>query len=703
MKRIMLLSAVVVALVPAGPVVGQEKTREHGQPQLDGAGDPLPPGAIMRLGTTRLRQRHGVGGVAFTPDGKYLVSCGWRDSIRFWDVQTARQVRRFKSSGTSIAVAFSPDGTRMASVGEGENNVRLWDLTSGEILSQTTMPGDCVYGVAFTPDGRTFATAGGEAPPQVSREPVRLWDSKSGEELLKLRADGGGDAHPIAFSPDGKLLAAGAKNGTIRVWNLAEGTDPLVIEKAHGRDVISLAFMPDGKRLISSGGRLVKTEQGQYRVVSEVFQWQLPDATKVHEFKLPDEPLEGGCTLALSSDGTILATTHYKQVVLWNVQTHKPVHVLHWENHRGASSQSLAISPDNRLLASKGNDNKVEVWDVATGRPLFPQADSHHGGVLSIDTSPDGKLVATGGEEGDVHVWDVITGRHVRKLLESGGWTRSVRFMPDGERVVAAGEYHNPDTHRFEGIMRLVRVSDGAVEREWSLPDRALCAAVSADGNRLAVGLGLGLPFLEEGGQPEIRVWDLTNGQELPVLKGHTDRIHDIRFDADASVLWSTSDDGTIRKWNVENGKELDKLTVDLGHEVERLLAPKSLVTSDRRRIVLGGLVSGQVPDASFGQLGSLKFDDSDASWINRFPDKFPSVLIATPDESLLAVSLRARSLGENSRIALFRMTDGKEVLSFDLEDGVPRSLAFSPDGQTLYSGMDRGDVLVWDVSAAYE
>lgn len=180
---------------------------------FDHAGDPLPDGAVMRLGTTRLRQRQGVNGVAFSPDGTHLVSMGWEESIRFWDVETGRQVRRLTSPGETFAAAFSPDGSLMASV--GNNHLRLWDLATGEQIYENETGSDRTYSVAFSPDGARVAAAG-------TGETVHIWDTKTRDFIRRLPTDGGRDAHPITFSPDGRLVASGSQTGTIRIWDLAE-------------------------------------------------------------------------------------------------------------------------------------------------------------------------------------------------------------------------------------------------------------------------------------------------------------------------------------------------------------------------------------------------------------------------------------------------------------------------------------------------
>jgi WD40 repeat protein len=673
--------------------IGRAAPHRAAAQEFDHAGDPLPAGATMRLGTTRLRQRQGANGVVFSPDGKHLVSMGWGDSIRFWDVETARQVMRLKSSGVTFAAAFSPDGSLLASVGR---HLRLWDIATGTMPYEKETGSDRTYSVAFAPDGATIAAAGQD-------NTVRVWDAKSGEALRELATEGGKDASPVAFSPDGKKLSSGSKTGTIRIWNLNEDAPPIVIEKAHGRDdIVALAFTSDSAGIISGGSRF-EDRNGKTTAVSEVYLWNVADGSKLREFVFPFQELLGGACIALSADGSTLVSSHFQWTIAWDTQTGEAIRVIPLDERtfRGGRSHGLAVSPDGRIVASIAHEHKIELWSIESGEPIFTQPDTHHGGILSIDASPDGELVVTGGEEGDVRLWHAVSGQHVRRLVDHDSWIRSVQFLPDGERILVAGEHRRPDVSGIEGIMKLVHLFNGAVLREWLLPDRAMCTALSADGNRVAAALGFSMAStLGEGEPPEIRVWDLKDDRELPILRGHDRQIRQLLFEPDGATLWSASDDGTIRNWNVESGEELEKLSAEAGEG----RSPRISILGDLQHAAIGNYVYKRPPEISLGQLSEIEIDEQRGRWQKTLPAQSPYVSVFSPVSQLLAISLRASSAGDaNHQILLLEAATGNELLSFELEDGVVRSLAFSRDGRTLYSGMDRGDILVWDVSGAYD
>jgi WD40 repeat protein len=214
--------------------------------------------------------------VAFSPDGRHLVSAGNDARLTLWDADTGKEVRNFIGHTREVSgAAFSADGRRLASA--SADTVRIWDTTTGEVLRTLRGPTPPVrvaavtpHCLAFSPDGRRLAVSSialdrpGEA---------RVWDTATGEELLRLRG------HPsaiaaTAFSPDGERLATAGYEGAVKIWDAATGQEILTLH-AHRGPLLNLAFSPDGRRLLTMG------QDGSVRV------W---DATPLPEDMLPDTP-----------------------------------------------------------------------------------------------------------------------------------------------------------------------------------------------------------------------------------------------------------------------------------------------------------------------------------------------------------------------------------------------------------------------------
>jgi WD40 repeat protein len=210
----------------------------------------------------------------------------------------------------------------------------------------------------------------------------------------------------------------------------------------------------------------------------------------------------------------------------------------------GGSVNSVAFSPDGRLLASGSNDTTIKLWDVATGREVRTLT-GHMLEVTSVAFSPDGRLLASGSCDYTIKLWEVASGREVRTLTGHGGSVRSVAFSPDG-RLLASGA--------DDGKIKLWEVATGREVRTlgtwWTLWVDSV--AFSPDGRLLASASGT-----------EIRLWEVASGSLVRTLEGHTDPVRSVAFSPDGRLLASGSADETIKLWEVATGREVRTL---MGH-----------------------------------------------------------------------------------------------------------------------------------------
>jgi WD40 repeat protein len=300
-------------------------------------------------------------GLAFSPDNKTLASASYDGTLKSWDMTTGKERATLgEYKGCLGYVAFSPDGKTLATGAIGSpggfpdlGDVRLWDVATGKVRTTlkgstddllTGAAGEYVHSVAFSPDGKTLAAMNGD---------VTLWDLATNKERVTLT---GGhteadkeSAYPVypvmsvAFSPDGKTLAAASRDMTVKVWDVATARRSTL--SGHTHAVYSVAFSPDGKTLASaSGDKTVRL-------------WDL--ATNKERAILKGHT-ELVMSVAFSPDGNILASASYdKSVKLWDVATGK-------ERVTLKGTQAVAFSPDGRMLASAGAS--IDVWDIATDK-----------------------------------------------------------------------------------------------------------------------------------------------------------------------------------------------------------------------------------------------------------------------------------------------------------------------------------------------
>lgn len=284
--------------------------------------------------------------VAFSPDGRLLVSGSKDSTIKAWDVAAGEVlITLLGHAGMVRSVAFSPDGTLLASAG-ADGAVKLWDVDSWAELLTLAHP-DEVNSVTFSPDGALLATACDDTH-------VRLWDVATGKEVLVL--SGHADlVWLVAFSPDGQWVASGSGDGTARLWEVHRGrsVSTLVHDVAgHRVSVNTVAFSSDGATLATGSDANV------------VELWKVPSGEKVRMLQGHQARV---WSVAFSPDGAWLASGSADgSIILWTARAGRRIHTL---AGRAASVFSVAFSPHSTLLASGSADGTIHLWLVEPPPP----------------------------------------------------------------------------------------------------------------------------------------------------------------------------------------------------------------------------------------------------------------------------------------------------------------------------------------------
>jgi WD40 repeat protein len=416
--------------------------------------------------------------VAFSPDGKTIVSGSWDGTIRLWDSSGNAIGQPFKGHENRVnSVAFSPDGKTIISGGE-DGTIRLWDSSGNPISQPLKGHENAVFSVAFSPDGKTIVSGSWDGT-------IRLWDS-SGNAIgqpLKGHEDG---VNSVAFSPDGKTIVSGSWDGTIRLWDSSGNAigQPL---KGHEGWVNSVAFSPDGKTIVS--GSADKTLR----------LWD----TSGNPIGQPFKGHKGGVeAVAFSPDGkTIVSGSDDKTLRLWDLSG-KPIGQP-FEGHTNVV-MSVAFSPDGKTIASGSYGGKIRRWDLS-GNPIGQPFKGHEDGVNSVAFSPDGKMIVSGGWDRTIRLWDSSGNVIGQPFKGHEDGVSSVAFSPDGKTIVSGG---------YDKTIRLWnRAGNPIGQPVKGHEDSVFSVAFSPDGQTLVSG----------GKDGTIRLW--RGGNWIDWLKVGCDRL----------------------------------------------------------------------------------------------------------------------------------------------------------------------------------
>lgn len=623
-------------------------------PRVDSRGDPLPAGAIARLGTVRLRMPFQVNCVAISPDGKTVLAGGPSDKVHAWDADTGRTRAVWPAgAGSALLLQYSRDGKLVVLV--GANDVRLLDATTGEVkrvLPDRRRSDDPIH-VALSPDKKTLVVR--------DHKDIAVWDLVTGAVRHRVANPNQDEVPPVVFLPDSKRIILPWTDGRLHVVDVASGKSVRCLEPsvpaARGRRRIDgLGLSADGKTLLY---RLIN--EGVYRVLNLA----TGEATEVRPATpAPDNHARMGA-LALSPDGRFVYEALGRVVQVWGLASGKAIRQL---TAPGSYVLHMSVSADGSRVAGAWN-TALHVWDVGPGKQLHPGL-GHASPVTHALFSPDGRHLFTSGRETMRH-WDVSSGAELARvrLPRYGDRLSYLEASADGKSV----EWIGPDRSRYRWRVGVDAEPECRGEPR-PVPFQYVREAVSPDSKSLACIYSQ---------DRKLRLIDLAGEKPQRELMAVGDAYdNSLAFSPNGRTLALGQRGGTLTLIDVAGGAEPRKLTPRPGGR--KIDAPRVVFGSDGRSLLLYD--------------GDLRLIEAHTGGERVL---LPREGHGHDDLTALALSrdgrVAARGHGDGTAIA-YDAWAGRELLRVRTGQGAVLCLAVSRDNRRLATGGTNTTALIYEL-----
>ena len=504
----------------------------------------------------------------FSSNQKLIVTAG-NDTIRIWENSTGKLLSQLIAhEGPINSVVFNKEGTLILST-SWDNTARVWETKTGKLLRTIKCPEGVFKGI-FSPDGKTLLT--------ISRYDsiVYLWDCNSGAIIRKL---GGHNDYITSakFNFDGNKIISTSYDKTACIWDSHNG-NILYQLKGHNKPVTFATFSSDEKIIITTsedgnsklwncfdGKELVSLKGHKSFVNYAAFSkdlkfiitasldntaiiWETSTGKLLQILKGETGEIK---SIKYSPDEKNILTSFERSAIIWETKSGKNIYSL--KGHKDKVITSV-FSPNGKSVLTASYDSTAKIWDQRNGVFAISHNLYGHEGILtSANFNPEGNMIATSSSENTAHIWnlvnkdDFINKVNYFNVINHEQWVTSALFSKDGKIITTS--WDRTAQVWDKDLKKIIHTLRGHTSYIYS-------ACFSPDQKMI----------LTASADSTIRLWDINSGNILKILKDHSAAVNSAIFNSDGSKILSSSDDKTARIWNTKTGKTITILEGHFGN-----------------------------------------------------------------------------------------------------------------------------------------
>lgn len=656
-----------------------------------------------------------VSTAAYSPDGKYVVSASWDNTVMIWLSPEGRLLHELKGhKGSLTSASYSNDGKLIVTTSKDSTAI-IWRAADGKVLHELKGHTDWVNAASFSPDDKNVVTASWD-------NSIKVWDTKTGR-LTRSITNHKGPVSAVAYSGDGKYIISASKDNTSKLFNAADGK--MILDLKGHSDWVNGAEISGDKKLIVtaskdgtariwqfSNGKLLNTLKGHANAINTTrFNsssqnivtasndgtakiWSTNTGKLIASFIGHTAPV---VSASFSLDGKYIVTASADNTAaIWHSGTGKLISEL--KVHSGPLN-SAVFNKEGRYVVTASTDNSARIWSVPDGT-LTGNLVGHTTVVTSANFSADGKYLVTASWDNTAKIWNAVDGKLLSELRGHTDWINSATFSADGNFVVTASS---------DNTAKIWKVPDGKLMKELKgHTDWVASAIFSADGKYV----------VSTSWDNTARIFLASTGESVAVLKGHTDYLKWINFSNNGRYIVTAASDNTARIWSMPDGKMLHELK---GHRDKVRTAE---FTKDDKYIVTSSYDStARIWDVESGMLAGEFLGHTGALNSAMLSPDGKNVTTSSTDNTARIWSLKDRTLqyvlkGHSGSINSARYSkDGKRIVLASIDNtasiwdaengnmlyllkghsGALKSAAFSPDRHFIVTTSEDNTLKKWD------